>query len=230
MSSVPSPLPLSAKELVEPTRAHLRVDPSSPEYPKALADYCCRQFIFRTGQLLQVYEEFVNLAYWVRGFAPHNVLEIGTTGATFFMLSRLSTGKKASVDIKDQRWRIHTFMFGHDWCFFHGNSQTTEMRQNVSSYCDSYDLIFIDGDHTYEGVRRDFLNYRGLLSERGVILFHDVDPDHVFKGAAGGDVWEFWRDLDEGTKTMLCCQRSSGRIPCLGATQGFGGLGIWTPQ
>jgi Methyltransferase domain len=47
------------------------------------------------------------------------------------------------------------------------------------------DLIFIDGDHRYEGVKRDFENYRGLLSDRGVILLHDVDPDHAFKGGEG---------------------------------------------
>jgi hypothetical protein len=28
---------------------------------------------------------------------PHNVLEIGTAGATFLLLSRLATGKKVSV-------------------------------------------------------------------------------------------------------------------------------------
>lgn len=73
------------------------VDSSNPDYPRILVDYCCRNFIVQTGQLLQVYEEFLNLALWVRGFAPHNVLEVGTTGATFFMLSRLSTGRKAGI-------------------------------------------------------------------------------------------------------------------------------------
>jgi hypothetical protein len=121
-------------------------------------------------------------------------------------------------------------MFGHEWSFFRGDSQTEEMRQAVASYCDTFDLIFIDGDHRYEGVKRDFENYRGLLSGRGVILFHDVDPDHVFKKSVGGDAWRFWQELDEGCKTTLCCSRSSGKIECLGAASHFGGLGIWTPS
>ena len=182
------------------------------------------------GQVLQVYEELVNLAYWIRGFAPHNVLEIGSWGgATFFCMSRLATGKKVSVDIRDMRPKIHHFMFGHEWRFFHGNSQSDEMRQAVSSYCDSFDLIFIDGDHRYEGVKRDFENYRGLLSGRGVILLHDVDPDHAFKGGEGGDAWRFWADLDEGSKTLLCCSRSNGRVKVFGQTCHFGGIGIWSP-
>jgi len=206
------------------------VDAADPGYAKALADYCCHQILIKDRQILQVYEELVNLAYWLRGFAPHNVLEIGTVGSTFFMLSRLATGKKLAVDIRDVRPKLHNFMFGQEWCFFQGNSQTLEMRDAVKSYCASFDLIFIDGDHRYEGVKRDFELYSELLSERGVILFHDVDPDHVFKGTAGGEVWRFWQELDEGTKTILCTSRSSGKVQCLGVPSHFGGIGIWTPR
>ena len=212
-----------------PKEAFGPIEPSDPAYPKALADYCCQQFLVQDRQVQQVYEELVNLAYWIRGFAPHNVMEIGTAGATFFLLSRLATGKKVAIDINDMRPKIHNFMFGHDWCFFQGDSQTPEMQKDVSSYCDTFDLIFIDGDHQYVGVKRDFENYRQLLSDRGVIMFHDVDPDHVFKGAAAGEVWKFWDELDEGSKTILCCSRSNGRVEFLGETCHFGGIGIWSP-
>ena len=178
---------------------------------------------------MQVYEELLNLAYWVRGFAPRNILEIGTAGATFFVLSRLASGKKVAIDIRDLRPRLHNFMFGHEWCFFHGDSQTRQMKNEVSAYCDRFDLIFIDADHRYVGVRADFQNYRDLLSDRGVILFHDVDPDHAFKDGAGGDVARFWSELNEGTKTSLCCSRSSGRIEFMGRTERFGGIGIRSP-
>jgi hypothetical protein len=156
-------------------------------------------------------------------------MEVGTAGATFFVLSRLATGKKVAIDIRDMRPKIHPFMFGHEWCFFQGDSQAAEMQQNVRAYCDSFDLIFIDADHRYVGVKRDFANYRELLSDRGVIVFHDVDPDHAFKGGAGGEVWRFWNELDEGSKTTLCCTRSSGRVQFLGKDSHFGGIGIWRP-
>ncbi len=206
------------------------VSVSDPAYPKAVVDYCCQEFLIRERQVMQVYEELLNLAYWLRGFAPVNILEIGTAaGATFFVLSRLATGKKATIDIRDARNNLHLAMFGHDWCFFHGDSQSEAMRHQVRAYCESFDLIFIDGDHRYAGVKKDFEAWRPLLSSRGVILFHDVDPDHAFKDGAGGEVWKFWQDLDEGTKTMLCCSRSSGRVSVLGQSCGFGGIGIWSP-
>jgi cephalosporin hydroxylase len=210
--------------------AFIAVEPSDPSYAKAVADYCVQEFLVKDQEILQVYEEFVNLAYWIRGFSPHNVLEIGTVGSTFFMLSRLATGKKVSVDINDRRTRIHHFMFGHDWRFFHGDSQTPQMRNAVKAYCETFDLIFIDGNHTYDGVKKDFENYRSLLSERGVILFHDVDPEHVFRDDLAGEVWKFWAELNEGSKTTLCCNRSSGRIELFGHTCHFGGVGIWSPK
>src|SRR6516225_3988368 len=96
----------------------LSTDPRDPNYPKALVDYCAQQFLIDQEELLQVYEEILNIAYWIRGFAPHNILEIGTHGATFFLLSRLATGKKVALDINDMRPGLHYFMFGHDWRFF----------------------------------------------------------------------------------------------------------------
>lgn len=38
------------------------------------------------------------------------------------------------------------------------------------------EIIFIDGDHTYEGVMKDIEDYYPLLSERGLIIFHDYLP------------------------------------------------------
>jgi predicted O-methyltransferase YrrM len=36
------------------------------------------------------------------------------------------------------------------------------------------ELIFIDGDHTHEGAKKDFEIYEALLSDDGVIVFHDT--------------------------------------------------------
>jgi hypothetical protein len=37
----------------------------------------------------------------------------------------------------------------------------------------SYNLVFIDGDHSYEGVKTDFEAYSGLLGSRGYLVFDD---------------------------------------------------------
>ena len=38
-------------------------------------------------------------------------------------------------------------------------------------------LALIDGDHSCEHVKRDFLNIEKLISDKGVVLFHDIDED-----------------------------------------------------
>jgi len=35
-------------------------------------------------------------------------------------------------------------------------------------------LVFVDGDHTYEGARADYERWRGLLAPGGHLLFHDA--------------------------------------------------------
>jgi len=52
------------------------------------------------------------------------------------------------------------------------------------------DLLHIDGYHTSEAVRHDFEAWRAKLSDRGVILFHDV-TERV--GDFG--VWRLWDEL-----------------------------------
>lgn len=37
-----------------------------------------------------------------------------------------------------------------------------------------YDFVFIDGDHTYESVKRDFELAKQCLTSQGVIAFHDI--------------------------------------------------------
>ncbi len=40
------------------------------------------------------------------------------------------------------------------------------------------DFLFIDGDHSYEGVKTDFELYSKLLSNRGIIAIHDTDKEY----------------------------------------------------
>lgn len=198
--------------------------------PKKLVDYCLDNDLMEKCIFMQVYEEILTLSYWLKGFRPVNILEIGTMGSTFWLISKLSEGKKVSIDIEPRQSIIHHFMYGEDWRFFQGDSHTEEMFNNVKDFCPQYDFIFIDGDHSYEGVKRDFEMYKSLLSPRGVIGFHDIDPNHIFADSYAGQVYKFWQDLDEGTKMNLVCQKSSGNVKLNGQhSQGFGGIGLWMP-
>jgi predicted O-methyltransferase YrrM len=62
------------------------------------------------------------------------------------------------------------------------------------------DLLFIDGDHSYAGVRADFEAYSSLVRAGGLIGFHDIVPDFTTRfgtptAADSGGVPEFWREL-----------------------------------
>ena len=60
-----------------------------------------------------------------------------------------------------------------------------------------YDLIFIDANHTYEYVKKDFENFKPFLEEGGVIGFHDVDcPD--WRG-----INKFWKELEATGKYSM---------------------------
>lgn len=60
-----------------------------------------------------------------------------------------------------------------------------------------YDLIFIDADHSYEGVKKDFYNYLPLLKKNGVIGFHDVDnPEWM-------GINKFWNELKKTGKYKM---------------------------
>lgn len=43
----------------------------------------------------------------------------------------------------------------------------------ASTWNQSIDLLFIDGDHSYEGVRKDFEVFKPWLTSRSLVLFHD---------------------------------------------------------
>jgi cephalosporin hydroxylase len=59
---------------------------------------------------------------------------------------------------------------------------------------DRIDLLFIDGDHSYEGVKQDFLDYSPFVNKGGLICFHDtvISDRHHERNVYVG---EFWRDL-----------------------------------
>ena len=69
---------------------------------------------------------------------------------------------------------------------FIGDSHSAQLIEKVSDYA-PFDFAFIDGDHTYEGVKADWENYGPMAS---VVGFHDI-------GGGVPEVAQFWRELKE---------------------------------
>ena len=44
---------------------------------------------------------------------------------------------------------------------------------------EKYDCIFIDADHSYEGVKKDYINALKYINEGGIIIFHDIGNTSV---------------------------------------------------
>lgn len=81
-----------------------------------------------------------------------------------------------------------------------------------------WDYMYIDADHSYEGVKRDYRLYWPRLSRGGFMTFHDVllkeHPEHANFG-----VWRFWQELPDAHKITIPFTRSTVLPSGLGVIQ-----------
>ena len=81
-----------------------------------------------------------------------------------------------------------------------------------------FDIIFIDGLHIYEQVKRDIINSINCLEQNGIILIHDCMPDSLAKQAVprfkmkwNGDVWKAIVDLRQSKELdIYTCEIDEG--------------------
>ena len=85
---------------------------------------------------------------------------------------------------------------GNEIILFKGNSCNKDIIQKFKNI--KIDLIFIDGDHTYQGVKKDFLNYHPFLSNNGLMVFDDFNKANTNKG-----VYQFINELLKNINTYF---------------------------
>jgi predicted O-methyltransferase YrrM len=150
---------------------------------------------------------------------PQVVLEIGTDrGGTLFLWTRVASPDAllVTVDIRKMVGRLGRFSpFALVRKSFERERQRIELVDDVDSQCDEtvarirrlldgrpVDFLFLDGDHRYEAVRRDFELYVPLVREGGIVALHDISPRTTrdTEGTAA-----FWADLKqrEATEEMV---------------------------
>ena len=82
--------------------------------------------------------------------------------------------------------------------FLIADSHDQSTLEAVSVYLggEKVDFLFIDGDHSYEGVKQDYEMYSPLVRKGGIIAFHDAGiTDHPLV-----DVYKYWRDVTAKNK------------------------------
>lgn len=159
---------------------------------------------------MQKTDEMVPFVDYLTEHKPAVACEVGTaSGATNFILTQSvpSIRRMIGVDLLVQnRALLHQYRRPDQALrYINGSSHDGKTRRKVEAWLggDQLDLLFIDGDHTFDGVLRDFLDYRPFVRDGGLIAFHDIVPDNVLRGTAvtsaawAGEVPVFWQQLKD---------------------------------
>ena len=157
---------------------------------------------------IQVRSEFMELGEVIAAVKPVRALEIGTArGGTLFVLCRLAAPDATviSVDLPHGAFgggysplRIPLYKRftspGQSLHLIRADSHDKDTLQRVRNILGSepLDYLFIDADHTYEGVKRDFQLYSPLVRKGGTVAFHDIAQHQ-----AGCEVPRFWSEIKD---------------------------------
>jgi len=157
----------------------------------------------------QVKEEILKLLRILKGLKPRTILEIGTaSGGTLFLFTQVAEPDAIiiSIDLPGgpfgggyPAWKIPLYKSFARYptqriYLFRADSHNVNTLRKVKKILGNklIDFLFIDGDHSYEGVKKDFEMYAPLVRKGGVIALHDIVPDP--QELVGG-VPKFWREL-----------------------------------
>ncbi|QZH76407.1 MAG: class I SAM-dependent methyltransferase [Erythrobacter sp.] len=157
---------------------------------------------------MQNRSELVRLMERVRAMQPRRILEIGTArGGTLFLFCR-NAAPDATIVSLDLPYAINGGGYP-EWkapiyrSFAQSEQQLILLRRDShlaasrdevlrQAGSEPFDLIMIDADHRYEGVKRDFELYAPLVAPGGIIVMHDVLPNRY---DAEIQVDRFWEEV-----------------------------------
>lgn len=171
--------------------------------------------IINTGYaigMIQVYDEIYRAIEFLSDKDVSTFLEIGTNNGGSFASWILTFKPELGISIDlphadfgtsnfDEKERNKILSeFDCDSHFISGNSQDPLNLIEVERILNGrkIDFLFIDGDHTENGVTRDFFLYKHLVKDGGWIGFHDIKKTH-FHHSVNCMVDLFWEKI-EGDK------------------------------
>ncbi len=149
----------------------------------------------KTFTLGQNPEEFIPLLEEIKSLNPKIIVEIGFgMGGSVFCFSKLA-GEVISINIPQELplWKTTMFQEFSNSHFIRGDSHAESTIKELKDILKGrhIDCLFIDGDHTYEGVKKDFTEYKNMV--KGIIAFHDIHPPYLNIGNISVDT--FWKEI-----------------------------------
>jgi predicted O-methyltransferase YrrM len=178
----------------------------------------------------QVIEEITELLKILVKHKSRFLLEIGTAwGGTFFLFTRAAASDATliSVDLPrgpfgggylEQKMRYYeSFALPRQKIHLrridsHEDATLRVIRRILDG--NSLDFLFIDGDHTYEGVRKDFEMYGKLVRSGGIIALHDICPHPPEIGCDVNRFWDEIKQVYQHSEIVKNCE------------QGWAGIGV----
>lgn len=163
----------------------------------------------------QKVSEFEPLISLLRERRPRVVVEIGThKGGTLWALCQVAHPEALVVSIDLPKGLFGGGYSRREARRFRGFAQSGQRLHTLRR--DSHDpktvgrlesllegrpidFLMIDGDHTYEGVRRDWELYEPLVAPGGLIAFHDI-LEHEEQPLSKVD--QFWHELAPQHQTV----------------------------
>jgi predicted O-methyltransferase YrrM len=219
-----------ARRLVHPATFE-RVD----VWPAQVGNFEDTAFLFSSnplnmGIVLLLFEEAAYLHRIVHGLSPASTLvEVGRFkgGSTFLMAAAMAPGSQlwsydlhvkmtGLLDGKDLDRQLESALvrYGLD-TRVHLRVANSRIAEPPPEPCD---LVFLDGDHSYEGVRADYEHWRPLLRPGGHLLFHDAAAPHAFTTVHDG-VARLVTELERDPTQRLARQRGAGSLAHFSSTE-----------
>ncbi|MEO8358611.1 MAG: class I SAM-dependent methyltransferase [Vicinamibacteria bacterium] len=158
----------------------------------------------------QIPSEILELLRTLQALKPVRVCEIGARrGGTLalFALAAAPNARILSMDIAFSHARtLLNPRLGRPTqtvACWKADSHDPSLPSKVSAWFgDKLDFLFIDGDHSYDGVRMDYERFSPMVRAGGLIAFHDISPDSLTRGhgksaSDSGGVPRFWAELKQ---------------------------------
>jgi predicted O-methyltransferase YrrM len=150
----------------------------------------------RTHGAIQKEPELASFLALLADSPPEVVVEIGSdAGGTLWAWQQIGARRVIGVDQPHERYSSGNALNDHGCEVVYGDSHQQETFDRLMAVLagDPVDLLFIDGDHSFEGVRKDFEMYCRIVHDRGIIAFHDI-CHHPNRPDVGVDM--LWRQFD----------------------------------